>query len=145
MERFTPIRVLLVEDNPADVEIATRALSRSSLLHELDVVRDGQEALDYLFRSGTYAERAAPPPDIILLDLNLPKVHGIEVLRKIRSSDRYAATPVIVLTNSSRDEDINASYLLGSNTYIQKTANFIRTVEALAEYWAVFASLPRAA
>ncbi len=145
MERFTPIRVLLVEDDPADVEIATRALRKSSLLHELDVVRDGQEALDFLFRTGAYSEATAVPPDIILLDLNLPKVHGIEVLRRIRASERYAATPVIVLTNSSRDEDINASYRLGSNTYIQKTANFIKTVEALAEYWAVFASLPRVA
>ena len=79
-----------------------------------------------------------------MLDLSLPKVYGIEVLRRVRASTRYAATPVIILTNSSRDEDINASYQLGSNTYIQKTANFVRTVEALAEYLAVFASLPPA-
>ena len=145
MERFTAIRVLLVEDNPADVEIAKRALSRSSLFHELHVVQDGQEALDFLFHTGEYAETLPPRPDIILLDLSLPKVYGIEVLRRVRASTRYAATPVIILTNSSRDEDINASYQLGSNTYIQKTANFVRTVEALAEYWAVFASLPPAA
>jgi CheY-like chemotaxis protein len=145
MERFTPIRVLLVEDNPADVEIATRALNKSKLLHELDVVRDGQEALDYLFHEGGHATNPPPSPDIILLDLNLPKVHGIEVLRRVREGGPHQATPVIVLTNSSLTEDINTAYRLGSNTYIQKTANFVRTVEALAEYWAVFASLPRAA
>jgi CheY-like chemotaxis protein len=91
MERFTPIRVLLVEDNPADVEIATRALNKSKLLHELDVVRDGQEALDYLFHEGGHATNPPPSPDIILLDLNLPKVHGIEVLRRVRERHLQAA------------------------------------------------------
>jgi CheY-like chemotaxis protein len=141
MERFKPARILLVEDNPDDVLITQRALTRSRVANELHVARDGQEALDYLF--GDH-----PRPDLILLDVNLPRANGIEVLTKIRSDEHLSVIPVIMLTASDREEDVVRSYTLGSNTYIQKPVHFeafLHALEVLGEYWIVIAKLPPAA
>lgn len=138
--------ILLVEDNPDDVEITLRAFRKASVANNVRVVRDGQEALDLLFRKGEYSDRAeVAQPDLILLDLNLPKINGTEVLEKIRGSDEFSTMPVIVLTVSERQEDIQSSYKLGANTYITKPvgfANFVHGVEVLGEYWTGIATLP---
>jgi two-component system response regulator len=142
MNRMTPIRILLVEDNPDDVEIVRRALVGSTMAHQLEVVMDGQEALDLLFETGPYAEQPAPRPDVILLDLNLPKVSGFEVLQRVRGSARFPATPVVILTSSISEDEVLKGYRLGANTYIQKRANLRRAIQVLGEYWSVFATLP---
>jgi CheY-like chemotaxis protein len=143
---ISPIRILLVEDNLHDIEITRRAFSRGRIQNELIVVRDGQEALDYLYRRGGYQDPASSPlPGMILLDLNLPKVGGLEVLQQIKKDDHLKSIPVIVLTVSKREEDIVRSYNLGVNTYIQKPVefeNFMAVVNSINEYWIVIASLP---
>ena len=145
-QNLKPAEILLVEDNPDDVDITLRAFHKMRVANTLHVVRDGQEALDFLFCEGEYSGRAGlPRPDLVLLDLNLPKVDGPEVLAKIRASDGLSTMPVIVLTVSERQEDIQGSYKLGANTYITKPvdfAKFIHAVEVLREYWIVIAKLP---
>jgi len=145
-QRFSPAEILLVEDNPDDVEITLRAFRKVHVDSRVHVVRDGQEALDLLFRKGEHSDRAeVAQPDLILLDLNLPKVTGPEVLEKIRASDELSTMPVIVLTVSEREEDIQRSYELGANTYITKPvdfAKFVHATEILGEYWMVIARLP---
>jgi two-component system response regulator len=146
---FTPVQILLVEDNPDDVEITKRAFTKSRVANDLTIVRDGQEALDYLFGRGAYAHRGeTQQPDLVLLDVNLPKMNGIEVLEKIRNSRELAILPVVMLTASAREEDIVKSYQLGSNTYIQKPvefSKFVHALEILSEYWIVVAKLPQKA
>lgn len=141
-----PVKILLVEDNLQDIEITRRAFSKGRMKNELIVVRDGQEALDYLYHQGKYKDPAASPrPGMILLDLNLPKVGGMEVLQQIKKDDALKSIPVIVLTASPREEDVVKTYNLGVNTYIQKPVefdNFMRVVHAVQEYWIVIASLP---
>ena len=142
-----PAEILLVDDNPDDVEITLRALRKMRVANKVHVVRDGQEALDFLFREREYygGRADAPQPDLILLDLNLPKLNGLEVLEKIRASDELSTIPVIVLTVSEREEDIQRSYKLGANTYITKPvdfAKFVHATEILGEYWIVIAKLP---
>jgi CheY-like chemotaxis protein len=141
-----PVKILLVEDNLQDVEITRRAFAKGRVKNDLIVVRDGQEALDYLYRQGQYSNPAtAPRPGMILLDLNLPKVGGMEVLQQIKKDEALKSIPVIVLTASPREEDIVRTYNLGVNTYIQKPVefdNFMRVVHAVQEYWIVIASLP---
>jgi CheY-like chemotaxis protein len=145
-QSIKPAEILLVEDNPDDVEITLRAFHKVRVANTVHVVRDGQEALDFLFHKGEYSDRAgAPQPDLILLDLNLPKVNGLEVLAKIKASDELSTTPVIVLALSDRGEDIQRSYELGANTYITKPvdfAKFLHAVEVLRDYWIVIARLP---
>ncbi len=144
MDRLRTIRVLLVEDNPDDVEITRRALSKSQVPNVLHVARDGQEAIEFLFGERTNGTLATTP-DLILLDLNLPKVDGIEVLQRVRSSKTHSVIPVIVLSSSDREEDVTRSYRLGSNTYIQKPVEFdafFYSLEILAVYWIVIARLP---
>ena len=146
MQTFKPVQILLVEDNPDDVAITKRALSKSRVANDLHVVRDGQEALDFVLRRGVSAE--APRPDLILLDVNLPKLNGMEVLEAIRQDERTAVIPVIMLTASGREEDVVRSYKLGSNTYIQKPvefAKFLAALDVLGQYWIVIAKLPPAA
>lgn len=146
MKTFKPVQILLVEDNPDDVAITRRALARSRVANDLHVVRDGQEALDFIFHKGALAE--APRPDLILLDVNLPKVNGMEVLQAIRQDERTTVIPVIMLTASDREEDVVKSYKLGSNTYIQKPvefAKFLAALDVLGQYWIVIAKLPPAA
>jgi CheY-like chemotaxis protein len=138
--------ILLVEDNPADIKITERALRESGLPVELRVVRDGQEALDYLLRQGRHADASNwRSPDLILLDLNLPRLTGREVLERIRSTPALRAVPVVVLTTSKRQEDVLEMYTAGANTYIEKPQNFGRFVEVLQtiqRYWLDTALLP---
>lgn len=141
-----PVTILLVEDNLQDIEITRRAFAKGRVSNDLMVVRDGEEALDYLYRRGKYQNPAASPqPGMILLDLNLPKVGGLDVLKRIKSDESLKMIPVIVLTVSQREQDIVASYDLGVNTYIQKPVefeNFMRVVNTVHDYWILIATLP---
>jgi CheY-like chemotaxis protein len=140
--------ILLVEDNPADIKITQRALRDSDLAVDLIVLRDGQEALDYLLRRGTYAgDPGWRRPDLVLLDLNLPRLSGQELLRHIRAEAELNTVPVIVLTTSHRQEDVEAVYAAGANTYIEKPQDFDRFVQVLQtiqRYWLEMALLPPA-
>jgi CheY-like chemotaxis protein len=140
--------ILLVEDNPADIKITQRALRDSGLPVDLLVVRDGQEAVDYLLRQGEHAHSDGwRNPDLILLDLNLPRLNGREVLERIRARPELKAVPVIVLTTSRRQEDVRQLYAAGANTYIEKPQDFARFVEVLQtihRYWLDTALLPSA-
>ena len=130
--------ILLVEDNPNDIELAIRAFETHNLSNAIRVVRDGAEALDYLFCTGSYAERNPDPPRVVLLDLKLPKVEGLEVLRRIKDDPRTKAIPVVALTSSHDDRDILECYNLGVNSYIVKPvdfAQFIEAARALGFYW----------
>jgi CheY-like chemotaxis protein len=138
--------ILLVEDNPADVKITQRALRESGVGVELIVVRDGREAVDYLLRQGAHAGTADwRNPDLILLDLNLPGMSGQQVLERVRATPALRAVPVVVLTTSRREEDIQQMYASGANTYIEKPQDFARFVQVLQtihRYWLDLAVLP---
>ena len=138
--------ILLVEDNPDDVELTLRAFKESKLVNEIVVVRDGKEALDYLFCDGAYAGRdPASAPEVILLDLKLPKIDGLEVLRRLRADERTRRQPVVVLTSSGEQRDIITSYDLGANSFIRKPvdyAQFLEAVKHLGLYWLVLNELP---
>jgi two-component system, response regulator len=131
--------ILLVEDQQDDVDLTLRAFSRSAVSHEIVTVRDGQEALDFLFTTGRYAGRdRGLLPSVVLLDLKLPKVNGLEVLRRIRADERTRLIPVVVLTSSSEDRDILDCYGGGANSFICKPVNFsefINTANELGRYW----------
>jgi chemotaxis family two-component system response regulator Rcp1 len=142
-----PVRaILLVEDNPADVKITQRALRESAFPVDLLVVRDGEEAVDYLLRQGPHANNSSwRSPDLILLDLNLPRLTGREVLERIRATPALRTVPVIVLTTSHRQEDVKDMYAAGANTYIEKPQEFNRFVQVLQtiqRYWLDTALLP---
>lgn len=129
--------ILLVEDNEYDELLALRAFKRANLLNPVVVVRDGQEALDFLFATGAHAGRAALPA-LTLLDLNLPKLGGLEVLRRLRADDRTRRLPVVVLTSSDEDRDKLESYELGANAYVRKPVEFDRFIDAartLGLFW----------
>jgi two-component system response regulator len=145
MTPSSAMRILLVENNPDDVEIARHALKQSAVGHEITVARDGQEAMDFLFYEGEHAGATHAPPNLILLDFNLPRISGFEVLQRVRKAHTFATTPVIILATSIRDENIAKSYRLGANTYIQKPANLKQAIEVLGQYWGIFAMLPPAA
>ena len=138
--------ILLVEDNPSDVDLTKRALAKSHIANELAVAEDGQEALDYLFGTGIYAGRDATTlPAVILLDIKLPRVDGLEVLRRIREDDRTKCLPVVILTSSREDQDIATSYGLGANSYIRKPVDFLQFAEAIENlglYWLVLNETP---
>ncbi len=133
------VEILLVEDNPDDVELALRALRNQNISNRIDVVRDGAEALDFIFCTGQYEHRSMEnAPKVVLLDLKLPKVDGLEVLEKIKSDPRTKAIPVVVLTSSREERDIVESYKLGVNSYIRKPVNFEQfseSVRQLGLYW----------
>ncbi len=133
------IKILLVEDNPDDIVISQRALKEAKVINELYVVKDGQEALDFLFHQGEYQDPStSPTPGLILLDLNLPKVNGLEILEKIKENPTLKRIPVVVLTVSKRDEDLIKGYDLGCNSFIQKPVEFDKFVEVVKEvglYW----------
>jgi len=137
-----PVSILLVEDNPDDVEITRRALSRGQVKNHLLVARDGQEALDILF---SRRDTDGALPGLILLDLNLPKVDGREVLEKIKSDPKLKRVPVIAMTSSTREEDVLRTYDLGVNTFISKPVkfeDFIRVIATIRDYWILIATLP---
>ena len=143
---YAPIEILLVEDNPADVKLTLRAFEKNNLTNRIHVVRDGAEALDFLFCTGEYATRRTDEvPKVILLDLKLPKVDGIEVLRRVKSDERTKAIPVVVLTSSREDRDIVETYNLGVNSYIVKPVDFNQFTEAMREigsYWLLMNQVP---
>ena len=137
--------ILLVEDNPHDLELTLVALSRSQLANEVVVVRDGAEALDYLMRRGEFAGRASGNPAVVLLDLKLPKVDGLEVLKEIRTSAQLKSMPVVMLTSSKEEQDLVRSYELGVNAYVVKPvdfADFVRAIADLGIFWAVLNEPP---
>jgi CheY-like chemotaxis protein len=133
--------ILLVEDNPRDEALTLRALKKSNIVNEVVVARDGVEALDYLFGTGAYADQdATAMPQLILLDLKLPRVDGLQVLRKIRAEEHTKRLPVVVFTSSSEEEDMIKSYDLGANSYVRKPVEFEQFMEAtkqLGLYWLV--------
>ncbi|MFB2772058.1 response regulator [Pelatocladus sp. BLCC-F211] len=138
--------ILLVEDNPDDEALAIRALKRNHISNEIVVAHDGVEALDYLFGTGVYTGRdISVQPTVVLLDLKLPRIDGIEVLRRLRSDNRTKLLPVVVLTTSSEEQDMLNSYSLGCNSYIRKPVNFVEFTEAVRQlgmYWLLLNEAP---
>ena len=135
----SPKTILLVEDNPDDEALAIRALKRHHVSNQVIVAHDGVEALEYLFCTGMYAERDISfKPTVVLLDLKLPRVDGLEVLRRLREDDRTKLLPIVVLTTSSEEQDMLNSYSLGCNSYIRKPVDFVQFSEAIRQlgmYW----------
>ena len=140
------VEILLVEDNPRDVEMTLRALKKRNLANHVHVAKDGAEALDFLFATGAHVARNPNhTPKVVLLDLKLPKVSGLEVLKKLKSDDRTRTIPVVVLTSSQEEKDRTESYRLGVNSYIAKPVDFDKFVEAVGElglYWLVINEPP---
>ena len=140
------VEILLVEDNPNDVELTMRALQKQNLANKVFVVKDGAEALDFMFAKGAFAQRKIENrPKVILLDLKLPKVDGIEVLRRIKADERTKHTPVVMLTSSQEERDVTDTYNLGVNSYIVKPvdfSNFVHAVSELGIYWHMLNKVP---
>ena len=137
--------ILLVEDNPKDIELTLAALADNRLANEVIVVRDGEEAIDYLFRRGIFTLRAAGNPAVVLLDLKLPKVDGLEVLEQIKTDVMLRTVPVVMLTSSREEPDLNRSYKMGVNAYVVKPVNFSEFTQAIREiglFWAVINQPP---
>lgn len=138
-------RILLVEDDSNDMELTLMALKKNNLANPIDVVRDGAQALDYLHRKGEFQGREENNPAVVLLDLNLPKVPGLEVLREIKTDVRLKTTPVVILTSSREDRDMVETYNLGVNAYVVKPvdfAAFVDAVKSLGAFWAVLNEPP---
>ena len=140
------IEILLVEDSPADVELTLHALQHNKIANHVHVVQDGEEALDFLFCRGEYADRSfQSPPKVVLLDLKLPKVEGLEVLRRVKNDPRTKSVPVVILTASREEKDLVNGYKLGVNAYIQKPVDFDQfreTVKRLGLHWLVINQPP---
>ena len=138
-------RILLVEDNPEDVELTMTALEEYNLANEVVVANNGEEALDYLYCRGTYESRPSDNPAVMLLDLKLPKVNGLEVLQQVKSDEKLKLIPVVVLTSSREEKDLVTSYKLGVNAYVVKPVDFHEFVNAIKElgvFWAVINIAP---
>jgi len=138
-------RILLAEDSAKDVELTLSALEEKHLANKVDVVRDGEEALDYLYRRGPFQSRPDGNPAVVLLDIKMPKVDGLEVLRQIKSDERLKTIPVVVLTSSREERDLAESYKLGVNAYVVKPVDFSQFVDAVKEvgaFWAVINEQP---
>jgi DNA-binding response OmpR family regulator len=138
-------RILMVEDDPRDVELSLTALEQYNLANEVVVVGDGEAALDYLYQRGKFMARASGNPAVLLLDLKLPKVDGLQVLRQIKTDDRLKMIPVVVLTSSREERDMVASYKLGVNAYVVKPVDFhefVNAVKELGVFWALINEAP---
>ncbi len=145
MTGFEYVEILLVEDNPTDAELAIRALRKKNLANNLVWVRDGEEALDFVFCRGQYQGRSNGTPKLILLDLKLPKVDGIEVLREIKAHAEVRSIPIVMLTSSQEERDMVESYQLGVNSYIVKPVDFEKFLEMVAQvglYWSLVNKVP---
>lgn len=146
MPESEPVQILLVEDNPSDAELTLHALRKSKLVNHILHVQDGAQALDFLFCRGEYADRTTEMrPLLVLLDLKLPKVDGLQVLAEVKSSPRTKAIPVVLLTSSNEEQDRATGYRLGVNSYIQKPVNFAEFQEVvlkLGMYWLILNSKP---
>lgn len=145
MDDFGAVDILLVEDSDPDAEMTTRALRKGGLVNRLVRVRDGVEALEFVFREGPWSTRGSTQPKLILLDLKMPRLGGIDVLRRLKSDQRTQALPVVMLTSSAEEQDIVESYNLGVNSYLVKPVEFPAFVELVAQlgmYWAVMNRLP---
>ena len=139
-------RILLVEDDPDDAELIINGLRRSNVVNEVDIVRDGVEALDYLYRRGPFADRSACQPLLILLDLKMPRVDGRQVLQQIKADPTLKHLPVVVLTSSAHERDVASGYDLGANAYVVKPVHFRDLIEAVAQiglFWVVVNRTPR--
>jgi CheY-like chemotaxis protein len=138
-------RILLAEDDPRDVELILQGLRSSYLANDVMVVGDGAEALDYLYRRGRFADRPDTLPALVLLDIKMPKVNGLEVLREIRNNRDLAAIPVVMMTSSREESDVDAAYALGCNAFVVKPVSFkdfIETVKTIGLFWAVLNEPP---
>ena len=149
MSASSPVEILIVEDNPYDLEMTLRGFTAARMLNHIHVARDGEEALEFLFRRGAHAERPAGPlPRLILLDLKLPKVDGLEVLAAIRGHESTRTLPVVMMTSSQEQNDLVRSYEMGVNSYIVKPVQFegfIRAVQEIGMYWMLLNQPPTAA
>jgi len=141
-----PVEILLVEDNPDDIELTLHAFKKSKITNRIEVLENGADALDFLFRTGAYSEREDDLPKVMLLDLKLPKVSGLEVLKKIKGDARLRKIPIVVLTSSREDADVEKCYALGVNSYIVKPVDFVQfgdAVRQLGLYWLLLNQPPK--
>ncbi|MFH1320937.1 MAG: response regulator [Bacteroidota bacterium] len=138
-------KILIVDDSPKDIELVIAALAEKNLANEVDVAEDGEEALDYLYKRGKFADREYGNPAVILLDIKMPKMDGIEALKHIRSNPKFKIIPVIMVTSSREERDLVESYKLGANSYVVKPvdiAQFIDAIKVLGQFWAVINQTP---
>jgi len=138
-------RILIVDDSPKDVELTISALAEKNLANEVDVAEDGEEALDYLYKRGKFVDNKNGNPAVILLDIKMPKMNGIEVLKHIRSNTKFKSIPVIMVTSSGEEKDLVESYKLGANAYVVKPVDivqFINAIKDLGQFWAVINQQP---
>ena len=145
MNKFENVDILLVEDNPNDAELAMRALRKGKLANHITWVKDGAEALEFIFRTGAYAKRPDQNPKLILLDIKLPKVDGLEVLKRLKEDENTRVIPVVVVTSSAEGRDLVKSYKLGANSYIVKPVEFEQFSETMTKagyYWMLMNKTP---
>jgi CheY-like chemotaxis protein len=138
-------RILMAEDDPRDLELTLNALGESKLANQVAVVRDGEDALDYLYRRGTFSSRPRGNPVVVLLDLKMPKISGVEVLRQMKSDEQFRMIPVVILTSSREQPDLKECYQLGANAYVVKPVDFqqfLSAVKELGVFWAVINEPP---
>jgi two-component system, response regulator len=145
MDDFEAVEVLLVEDSDADAELITRALRKGSVANRVVRLRDGVEALDFVFRKGSFSQRGGGQPRLILLDLKMPRLGGIDVLRRMKADERTRMIPVVVLTSSAEEQDVVDSYALGVNSYLVKPVEFSAFTNVITQaglYWAIMNRIP---
>lgn len=147
MKEYNAIEILLVEDNPNDVELTLRALRKNNFVNHIHVVTDGEEALEYFFATGKYSDRdIRMSPKLVILDLKLPKIDGLEILRRVKADERTKTIPIVILTSSKEESDVLSGYQLGANSFIVKPVDFekfIATVKELGMYWLLLNEPPR--